>query len=201
MRFYLSVFGLLGLCSCGYHSVSGEGESFSPVTVSIPYIPGDPDAVLNNELVYQLSAGGRFICKQTGGDYVLQVRLLSDTKSRIGFRYDSDNMTGALEKNLLGVEDRRSVSAEVSVIESRSNKVVVSPFEVRGEVDYDYIDPGSPKDLIYKGASGSSQSVIQFSLGQLDSYEGAYDGTSAPVFRKLAERIEIALSNYFSERT
>jgi hypothetical protein len=30
---------------------------------------------------------------------------------------------------------------------------------------------------------------MQFSLGQLDSYEGAYDSTSREVFRKLAEKI------------
>jgi hypothetical protein len=30
---------------------------------------------------------------------------------------------------------------------------------------------------------------MQFSLGQLDSYEGAYDSVSRTLFRKLAEKI------------
>ena len=193
------MFSFFALSSCGYRYVSQDYSNAKPVSITIPYILGDPDAIFNNELVYQLSSSGHFVCVQTDGDYILQATVLSDTQSRIGFRYDRDNVSGALEKNLLGVEDRRSVAVRVTVIESGSNKEVLGPFEMSANVDYDYIDPGSPKDLVFSKLSGFSESIIQFSLGQLDSYEGAYDDTSRLVFRKLAEKITAGLVNHLSE--
>ena len=194
MRRVFYLFAIATLSSCGYHYTSQDADASRSYTVTVPYIPGDSDAQLNNELVYQLSASGHFRCVQSGGDYILQSKIISDTKSRIGFRYDRDNSTGAIEKNLLGVEDRRAVTAEVSLIDTRSGKVVAGPFEVSSNVDYDYIDPGSPKDLLFK-----SQPIIQFSVGQLDSYEGAYDDTARLVFRKLAEKITAGLVNHLIE--
>jgi hypothetical protein len=66
---------------------------------------------------------------------------------------------------------------------------VIQPFEVSAFVDYDYTDPGSPQDLMFRPASKNAESIMQFSLGQLDSYEGASDDASSLVFRKLAEKI------------
>ncbi len=191
MRRSLYLFSALLLSSCGYHYTPQDGDSSRSYTVTVPYIPGDSDATLNNELVYQLSASGHFRCVQSGGDYILQSKILSDTKSRIGFRYDRDNESGRIEKNLLGVEDRRAVTAEVSLLDTRTGNIVAGPFEVSSNVDYDYIDPGSPKDLLFK-----SQSIIQFSVGQLDSYEGAYDDTARLIFRRLAEKITTGLVNH-----
>jgi hypothetical protein len=178
---------LLLLSSCGYRYSSTEGESAR--TISVPYISGDPDAILNNELVYQLSASGEFSCVQSGGDLVLQVVLLSDTQERIGFRYDRDNPSGSLEKNLLGVEDCRSVVAMVSVLERGSGKPIIGPSEVRASVDYDYTDPGSPRDLLF----AKSQPIMPFSLGQLDSREGAHDDAARPLFWQLSQKIVIGL--------
>ncbi len=199
MRRLIYIFSSIFLSSCGYHYTSQDdsGRSF---TVTVPYIPGDSDAILNNEIVYQLSSSGQFQCVQSNGEYVLEVNLLSETQSRIGFRYDRDNVSGSLEKNLLGVEDRRVVVVQVSLVETGSNKVVAGPFEVSSDAEYDYIDPGSPIDLLFTNSSGSSDSIIQFSMGQLDSSEGAYDDASRLVFRKLAEKITIGLVNHLSDR-
>ncbi len=194
MRKCFYVFIAVLLSSCGYRYASQEEGARRTYTVTVPYIPGDTDAILNSELVYQLSTSGYFRCVQSGGDYIVQATVLSDTQSRIGFRYDRDNATGALEKNLLGVEDRRAVMAQVSLLEKGTSKVIAGPFEVSSDVDYDYIDPGSPKDLLFK-----KQPIIQFSVGQLDSYEGAYDDTSRLVFRKLAEKITAGLVNQLLE--
>jgi hypothetical protein len=186
--FYLAAAILLS--SCGYRYSPEDSElSNGPVSISVPYIPGDADAIFNNELVYQLGASGQFVCVSSGGDYVLQTKIISDTQSRIGFRYDRDNVEGSLEKNLLGVEDRRVVKAEIVFIEAASGKILMGPVEVSSDVDYDYTDPGSPRDLLFNSPSGSSMSIMQFSLGQLDSYEGAYDSASKGVYRKLAEKI------------
>ena len=183
---------LFFLSSCGYRYKTDTdlGKVYS---VSVPYIKGDVDAVLNSALVYQLSSSGAFRCVQTGGDYTLQVTFLSDTQRRIDFRYDRDNVSGSLERNLLGVEDRRSVVVLVSLIDAATKEVFVGPFEAASDVEYDYIDPGSPRDLIYTGSLSQTQSIIQFSLGQLDSSEGAYDDSAKLLFKKLGQRISDAL--------
>lgn len=189
MRLLLLV---LLLTSCGYRYASQEQ---SGRTISIPYISGDSDALLNNELVYQLSSSGEFSCLQSGGDFTLQVVLVSDTQERIGFRYDRDNPSGSLEKNLLGVEDCRSVIATVSLLEQSSGKVIMGPLEVRASVDYDYTDPGSPRDLLF----AKSQPIMPFSLGQLDSREGAHDDAAKPLFRQLSQKIVMGLLSKIPE--
>jgi hypothetical protein len=199
MRLWICAFSALILSSCSYHYTSQE-DSGKVYTVTVPYISGDSDAILNNALVYQLGSSGCFRCVQSGGEYILQATFLSDTQSRIDFRYDRDNVSGALEKNLLGVEDRRTVLIQASLVDAGSNKVIVGPFEVSSDVEYDYIDPGSPLDLLYTNSSGVSESIIQFSLGQLDSSEGAYDDSSKLLFQRLAERVTEGLVNYLLDR-
>jgi hypothetical protein len=198
MRFVIFIVGSLMLSSCGYHYAEQE-DSGKVYTVTVPYISGDSDAILNNALVYQLGSSGRFRCVQSGGEYILQATFLSDNQSRIDFRYDRDNVTGSLEKNLLGVEDRRTVLIRASLVDAQSKKVIVGPFEVSSDVEYDYIDPGSPLDLLFTNASGSSESIIQFSLGQLDSSEGAFDDSSKLLFERLAEKVTEGLVNYLSD--
>ena len=185
---------LLLFASCGYRYPSEEEITYSQ-TISIPYIAGDPDGILNNELTYQLSASGKFCPAQSRGDLILQVVILSDTHERIGFRYDRDNPSGDLEKNLLGVEDCRMVIAEVSVIERGSDKVILGPCEVRASVDYDYTDPGSPRDLLF----AKTQPIMPFSLGQLDSQEGAHDDSARPLFKILSQKIVIGLVSKLPE--
>lgn len=188
---------LLSLSACGYHySCEEEGFFEKGPTVTIGYIKGDPDAVLNNALVHELSCASQFRCVQSGGRLLLQVTVLSDEHERIGFRYDRDNARGSLEKNLLGVEERRSVKAEVSLVESSSGKVVLGPYVVASAADYDYTDPGSPRDLLF----AHKLPVIQFSLGQLDSYEGAYDDAARPAFQRLAQKIVTGLNRKYSEK-
>jgi hypothetical protein len=187
-----TIFCLLCLSSCGYH-YAPESGSPGDISVSIPYIKGDPDGILNNALVYELSSTGHFVCVQSGGVYRVEVEISSDDLDRVGFRYDRDNVKGTLEKNLLGVEDRRSVTAQVIVKKEGEIKPFVGPFTVSAFADYDYTDPGSPQDLLFSTSSGAERSIMQFSLGQLDSYEGAFDDASRLVFKRLSEKIAAAL--------
>lgn len=190
MKIRMSLVGFFSLlnASCGYHYALQE-ESGKCSTITVPYIEGDFDATLNNALVYQLSASGGFACVQSGGDFTLKIQILSDEKTRIGFRYDRDNVEGVREKNLLGAEDRRFIIVQVSLFKEGETQSIIDPFKISAFADYDYIDPGSPQDLLYTPSTGPSQSIIQFSLGQLDSYEGASDDASSLVFKKIAEKI------------
>ncbi|MBU6149765.1 MAG: hypothetical protein KGQ54_06185, partial [Verrucomicrobia bacterium] len=120
MKRSIYLLGVILLSSCGGYRYTLEDSELNTgaASISVPYIPGDADAIFNNELVYQLGASGHFVCVASGGDYVLQTKILSDTQSRIGFRYDRDNVQGSLEKNLLGIEDRRVIKAEITFVEA-----------------------------------------------------------------------------------
>ncbi len=184
-------FALVFLCilsSCGYRYSLDEpvdGSLSKEVSITVPYISGDSEALLNNELVYQLASSGNFRVVQTGGDLLLKVEILSDSHDRIGFRYDRDNTGAHLERNLLGVEDRRSVVVAVSLLDGVSGSLLFGPENVKAYADYDYTDPGSPRDLLF----AKKEPIMPFSLGQLDSGEGAYDAAAKPVFRKLSHKI------------
>ncbi len=184
MRWFVLI-GLAICSSCGYRYLGEEKEGAATRSITVPYITGDVEGLLNNELVYQLSSSGKFQCFQSGGEVTLRVAWMTEEHDRIGFRYDRDNPSGRREKNLLGVEDRRSLTVEVSLLETSSQKILFGPSSITAYVDYDYTDPGSPRDQVL----GRNDPVMQFSLGHLDSAEGAYDDASRPLFRKLSQKI------------
>jgi len=175
------------LSSCGYHF--DDREIFhTATTISIPYVPGDSAGKFTNELTKQLSASGAFRCVQNGGDLILKVRIFSDGSEKIGFRYDRVNKTGELKKRLIPVENRRLISAEVQLIHSATEEVLLGPLTVKADAEYDYQDPNSIDDLAVETSFGLVPSV-SFSLGQLDSIEGAQDAVATPLYRHLAEKI------------
>lgn len=168
---------------CGYHGVSKD-----QLAISIPYIQGDSKGNLNRAIAYDLSSNGLFSIVQSNAQRTLEVKIVKDRSDRVGFRYDTDNVSGSLEKNLLGIEDKRSITVEVCLIDSSSGKKLWGPFEISASIDYDYTDPGSPKDLLVV-----TTPMPQFSLGQLDAWDGAYEDAEVPLFHKLAEQITIAI--------
>lgn len=181
------------LSSCGYQFTSStfEGEQ---VTLSIPYIQGDPKAQLNNELVKAFASSGRFHCMQSGGDFFLQVELLSDSNDRIGYRYDRDTSSGKRLQNILAVENRRNLIAKVTLYDSHSGDVIFGPWPVKASADYDYADPGSPRDLDTITPYGPFPS-IRYSYGQLNTVEGAHDDSSVNLYGKLSQTIVQSIVN------
>lgn len=186
-RLLLSSF-LCALCACGYHFGASE-RSYSPTTLSIPYIQGDAAGQLTNELTHQVSSSSAFQCVQSGGRYILKVVVLSDGSERIGFRYDREGKNNKRRKDLVAIENRRLITAEVTLIDSLTNQTIVGPEIVKADAEYDYTNPNSIRDLRFTSPGGFSQSTIDFSLGQLDSIEGAQDAATTPLYRHLAQKI------------
>ncbi len=180
------------LFSCGYQFSPStyEGEKIS---ISIPYIQGDPSALFNNALASSLAQSGRFHCLQSGGDFTVEVVLLSDTNDRIGYRYDRDDVTGSRKPNVLGIENRRYIIAQVTVYDAHSAGIVLGPLPIKAFVDYDYVDYGSPRDLNTHTSNGMIP-TIQYSYGQLNTVEGAHDDASVLIYQKLSDRIVDVIS-------
>jgi hypothetical protein len=178
---------LLLFSSCGYH-MDGSEDFEGRRTVTVPYVVGDSAGQLTNELIRQLSVSGVFECVQNSGQYILKVIVFSDGSDRIGFRYDRKN-DGKLKKNLMPVEGRRTISAEVTLVNSATEEIEIGPVIVTADADYDYIDSNDLYEVAMVNSKGKVQSTISFSLGQLDSIEGAQDDVAVPLYRHLAQKI------------
>jgi hypothetical protein len=183
------LFGLLLLLSsCGYRSEGSESE-LGMVTISVPYIKGDPEGRLAKEIVRSLSSSGQFDCVQLGGALTLDVAIVAEGDERIGYRFDRDPTSGALRDNIVGTENRISLSASVSLVDTVANQVSLGPQIVKVYAEYDYVDSNSIRDLTFFTPQGTPEKVLDFSLGQLDSVEGAHDDSLAVLYRHLAQKI------------
>ncbi len=185
MRFFVA---LLLLSGCGYHFEEG-GDQGGLTSISIPYIKGQGLGQLNTELAQALSSSGVFDYMQSGGELVLQVAIIADGDDRIGFRFDRNPTSGKLRDNLVGTENRRSMTAHVTLINAHTQETIFGPEVVNATADYDYVDSNSVRDLTFTTPNGKHQKVLDFSLGQLDSFEGAHDDSGIVLYRILAQKI------------
>ncbi len=179
---------LLTTAGCGYRFDGGEIEGRT-VTISVPYIKGDLEGHLNAELIRALNNSGYFDCIQNGGELLLEATIIGDGDDRIGYRFDRNPESGELRDNIVGTENRRTMIATVTVIDTSTHAAVIGPQTVKAYTDYDYVDSNSIRDLTFITPETGPQKVLDFSLGQLDSVEGAHDDTSTLIYRRLAQNI------------
>jgi hypothetical protein len=175
--------------SCGYHCRRADQKP----TISIPYVPSDYEGQLTSELARQIAASGGYTYVRSGGELTLKVAIVGDASDRIGFRYDRKETSGKIEHNLMPTENRRTLTAEVTLLETATDKIVAGPTEVQAFAEFDYVDVNSLKDLSFVTSSGKRQTVLNYSLGQLDSVEGAQDDAMLPIYRLLAQKIVTGL--------
>lgn len=184
----LILFGALLLASCGYR-FDGPRYSSERPTISIPYVEGDLGGQLTDELIRQIAASGFFEYRKEGGQLLLKVKVLSNNFQKIGYRFDRDDTTGHLRKNLFAAEERDTMAVEVTLMRAYSDEVLVGPATVQASAEYDYVDSSSLQDLSFINSFGKRVTVINFSLGQLDTVEGAEDDAATPLFKHLAQKI------------
>lgn len=170
---FLSLLAIL--TGCGYKLNTVPGFNAAP-TISIPYVQGDDDGQLTAALIHQVSISGEYVYRTTGGEYVLEARIIDDTYENIGFRYDRSKK-GCLEDYIIPVEMRAGLLIEVQVIAFCSAEVVLGPNRLFADLDYDH-DYYSIRD----GINVSS-------LGQLTDIDSAEDAAKTPLYRKLAEKV------------
>jgi hypothetical protein len=173
------------LCSCGYHAVDSDMKT----TLSIPYVKGDEQGQLTSALIRQLNNSNLYEFVSSEGDLTLKVAIVDDSNDTIGFRYDRSEISGKIEQNLMETENRHTVIAEVTLLKSLTDEIMLGPVIVSASTDYDFIDVNSLRELAFITPSGRPEKVINFSLGQLDSVEGAQDASLQPVYQQLSQKI------------
>lgn len=191
MRF-VSIIALVLLSSCGYHFYGSEDRK----TVSIPYVVGDVEGQLTNEIIHQLSSSGAYEYVRSGGNLTLKVAVVAETMDKIGYRYDRKEFSGKIEKNLMQTENRRNMTAEVTLVDDTTGEIIFGPHNFSSFAEFDYVDVNSLRDLSFINEHGHRVPVLDFSLGQLDSIEGAQDTAITPLYRQLAQKIVMTLSAF-----
>ncbi len=175
------------LSSCGYR-FEGPGLSEEVTTLSIPYVSGDVDGIITDALVRAFAGSGAYRYLTTGGALELRIHVTGGGNERIGWKYQRST-TGELQHELIATEARRSMSADITLVEGSTGEIVYGPTTVHAYVDYDYYEPDSIQDLSFINTFGVRQTSVNFSRGQLDSSEGAYDSSLTPLSRQLAKKI------------
>jgi outer membrane lipopolysaccharide assembly protein LptE/RlpB len=183
----------LSLTSCGYRTAASDDKT----TISVPYVEGDKQGQLTAEVIRQLTNSDVYEFVGKDGDLELKIVLNGDQHDVIGFEYDRTIKKGKVERNLMPTENRRTISAQVTLTDTNANEVVLGPLSISATGDYDYIDVNSLKTLSFINPHGKRKKVVNFSLGQLDSIEGAQDSVLTPVYRQLAQKIAAALQENF----
>lgn len=180
----------LMLTGCGYHASTPEDKT----TLSVPYVEGDSQGQFTAELIRQMVNSDLYDFVKQDGELTLCVSLVDDKNDIIGFQYDMTEKKGKIERNLMPQENRRSLTAQVKIVRSGTDDVVVGPFNISASTDYDYIDVNTLKQVSFINAHGKREKTISFSLGQLDSIEGAQDAALTPLYHRLAQKIALALN-------
>ncbi len=190
MKQFIVLFSAFFLCfSCGYHSsldhIYGNTHRYS---ISIPYVKGDIDGGITDALVKEIAKSPRFFYVNDQGDLELQAVVKNDQVEVIGFQYDQNEISGKTENRLKANEERRTLCLEITLTSSHG-KIIYGPTKVSASVDYDFIISDVLKNASFINPEGIRERTLFFSLGQLDSKEGAYYSSANHLFIKLAQKI------------
>ncbi len=190
-KFSLIVLTIL-LAGCGYRAV-GTAPSDRALSVTIPLIRDDEDGVLRNALAQSLSETGKYVYTSYDAPYELIVKIEKNVTDTTGYAWDVDPSTGLTVNRLYPSEGRKVVGALVTLQNSKTKEALLEPFRVSAQANYDFVNPTAVKDIEYIGLDGKKGTVLQYSLGQLDSEEGAKGEVQHPIFKELAYKIGEAI--------
>jgi len=195
MKKYLLLLSLpFFLTGCGYHWEESDQLATHYQTLAIPYVQGDEEGFLTDALVKAVGLSNQFSYAK-GGELIFEGKIISNQTSNVGWQYDRDPVSGTRINRLVPNEGRREVTVRFSLVAARTGKVVYGPIDVSAHVDYDFVDSDSLLDTSFLTPTGRRQSVLFFSLGQLDSMQGAQSSAREPLYQKLATKIVRGIEN------
>lgn len=177
------------LSACGYHTDEGAQ------TLSVPYFKGDTNGALTDSVIKALATSGNFHYTDKNGNLLLEGTIISDTNENIGYQFDRDPISGQRIHRLVPNEGRREITVEILLTDTRTQKVVYGPAKISASGDYDFVDSDSLRDTSFINTAGARESSLFFSMGQLDSINGAQATSLNPIHRHLSLKIVEGISN------
>jgi hypothetical protein len=173
--FFFSLFLATSCSSASFHSELDDNKP----TLQIPYVEGDRTGRLTDVLCESIEKSGFFSYAPSGGDYTLKVRLCDSKYENLGFRYDPKKED---RKKIIPNETRSKLLAEVTVINSLNNKVIIGPAYILASCEWDHQNYSIDND------------INRFSMGQLSDIDTAQNVLDIPLYRNMAKEISLYLT-------
>lgn len=164
-------------------------------TISIPYFKGDTSGALTDSVIKGIATSESFRYTDKKGNLLLEGKVISDTNENIGYQFDRDPTSGERIHRLVPNEGRREITVEIHLTDTRTQKIIYGPVKISAFGDYDFVDSDSLRDTSFINPAGVRESSLFFSLGQLDSINGAQRASLDPIHRRLALKIVEGISN------
>lgn len=184
---------LVTLSSCRYKSAGLKLGNDSIVEMTIPVIKKDPNGALRNALARQIASNRSLYYKTSKAKYELRVSVVEDKDSVICYMWDRNPSNNERLDVFYNTEGKKEVIAKTELVNAKSGEVVVGPYYLNASVIFDFVNPTVASTLSFQEPIGTEVSALQYSLGQLDSEEGAKEEAYNPAFNLLAEKIVSAL--------
>jgi hypothetical protein len=184
---------LIFLAGCGYHHYPTSAQ----YKFDVPFIKGDKDGQLTASVIKSLSKSPFLQYDPSQPQILITANIDSAEAEQIGYQYRMKDNDSEVQDRLVPNEGRRSVIVTFQIKTPQDSE----PYKmvVEGNSDYDFVDPDSFKALAFNAPNGELVTVLAFSLGQLDSEEGAKLASFSPCYGQVAAKFSERLSRYISQ--
>ena len=167
---------------CGYRSAIHHNALSSYKTITVPYIEGDGDGQITSRVIQSLSQSGAWQYRTFDADLILKVKILGTKAEDVGYNrfFGPDNQT---ERWMVPNERLLSILSEVTVVDMKTQKIVLGPENLSTSVKFDF-DPEFSED-----------NLVGFSLAQYNFVENAERSAHRPLNESIAQTIVDYLVN------
>ncbi len=170
---HLTILACFIFTACGFHLAPSLSKN-EATTINVPYVQGDHSGKLTAALVEEIEKHTKYCYVKNNGTVTLQVKLLDTRNENIGFRFDRHSPGS---EKLIPNESRTKRLAEVTLIDTGTQKVLLGPVYILATNDYDHQNYSLNTD------------INRFSLGQLSDIDTTDDVLYIPADRTLAQEI------------
>ncbi|MCH9632325.1 MAG: hypothetical protein S4CHLAM6_06570 [Chlamydiae bacterium] len=167
---------------CGYRSTAYHNALSSYKTITVPYVEGDAEGQITSQVIQSLSQSGAWKYQTFDAELILKVKILGTKAEDVGYNrfFGSDNQ---VERWMVPNERLLSILSEVTVIDMKTQKVVLGPKKLSTSVKFDF-DPEFNED-----------NLVGFSLAQYNFVENAQRSAHKPLNEDIAKTIVDYLIN------
>jgi hypothetical protein len=174
------------LTGCGYQVLSSN----QPVLAfTVAPIQGDNDGVFLQTIIRVAETYPGVEYQAFDAPCVLKAKFVHHSNDHIGYKYQTEDGSGEIINRLSPTEGQHTLEVELMLVDAITQKKIVGPKQIEVTVDYDFVDSKSYNDLTFINPLGLTRTVLDYSLGQLDSEEAATIGSKERLYQKTAHEI------------
>lgn len=174
MRNWLAGFILLTFTACGYQ-VGDNGLLSSYKTVSVPYIQGDVTGALTTAVIDEISSLGSTAYVLSSADLELKMEVKESRSENTGYQFPKDVSE---DNRLVASQKREEMLLSIELVDTRTGEALFPTHYLTAGTEYSFLPIGR-----------AEENILQFSLGQLDSQEGAMDFSSLNLNQQMAQKV------------